>query len=42
MRKYTPEEAARKWRALPPLQQAKFEEVLQRLVSTPPPKKRDK
>jgi hypothetical protein len=40
MRKYTPAEVEARLKALPPLDQGKFEDVLRRLVSTPPPKAR--
>ena len=42
LKKYTPEEVAQKMKALPPVDQKKFEDVLRRLVTTPPPKGRAK
>jgi hypothetical protein len=40
LRKFTPEEVAEKWKALPPVEQEKFEKVLRRLVTEPPQMKR--
>lgn len=36
MRKYTPEEVEKKWKALPPVERERFEGIIRRLVTGPP------
>jgi hypothetical protein len=38
LKKYTPEEAAERFRSLPPVDRGAFDDVIRRLVTKPPPK----